>query len=264
MAASWQEVLDRPRAGTHVAQVYQHADFMIEAVGHYVASGLQNGEGVVLIMRRANWTELERRLDASGADPAGAIARGQLFQYEADETLASVMKGGMPDADAFRDVVGGALARARRRYPDIRAFGEMVDILWQRGHRIGAQHLEGLWNEFIRQRPFSLLCAYRIDPLDEAAYGGPLENVCKAHTHLIPARDYELLDAAVLQASEEVLDRSLSSLLHALAEKKRAATGMPPGQATIMWLMENMPRTADRILELVRTSHSGERPQAAS
>jgi hypothetical protein len=218
---------------------------------------------VILVMRRANWVRLEQLLDAAGADPAGAIARGQLFQYEADETLASLMVSGMPNAEAFREVIGGALSRARRRYPDIRAFGEMVDILWQRGHRVGAQHLEAIWNDAIRQRPFTLFCAYQMNPLDETAYGGPIENVCKSHTHLIPVRDYGQFDAAVVQASEEILDRSLSGLLQSLATKKRDVTGMPPGQATIMWLMENMPRTADRILELVRTRYSDGSPEPA-
>ena len=65
------------------------------------------------------------------------------------------------------------------------------------------------------------------------------------------------------RASEEVLNGPLSSLLRSLAEKKRAETGMPPGQATFIWLMENMPRTADRVLERVRTQCSGESPRPA-
>jgi hypothetical protein len=263
MTASWKDVLERPRAGEHVAQVYRDPEFLLDAVSHYVASGLEIGEGVVLLMRQENWDRLQLRLEAAGADPAGAIARGQVFQYEADETLASLMKGGMPDEDAFREVIGGAISKARRNYPKIRAFGEMVDILWQRGHRLGAQHLERLWNDLIQQRPFALFCAYCMDPLHESAYGGPIENVCKAHTHLIPARDYGRFDAAVVHASEAILNPSLSGLLQSLAEKKRAVTGMPPGQATIMWLMENMPRTADRILERVRTRYSEESAQAA-
>ncbi len=263
MTGTWKDVLERPRAGEHVAQVYHDPEFLLDAVCHYVAAGLENGEGVVLVMRQANWDRLQRRLDAAGADPAGAIARGQLFQHEADAMLASLMKSGMPDADAFREVIGGVLSRARRNYPEVRAFGEMVDILWQRGHRLGAQHLESLWNDHIQQRPFALFCAYYMDPLQESSYGGPIENVCKAHTHLIPARDYGQFDEAVTLASEQVLTGPLSTLLRSLAEKKQAATGMPPGQATIMWLMENMPRTADRVLELVRARYPAEGPQAA-
>ena len=262
MSASWKEVLTHLRPGDHVAQVYQDPEFFLDAVSHHVSSGLELGEGVILIMRDANWSSLEQRLQTGGADPAGAIARGQLHIYEAAETLARLMKGGMPDTDLFRELIGSALTQVRWKYPKIRAFGEMVDILWQRGHRLAAQHLEDLWNEFIRARGFSLLCAYRMDPLHGRTYGGPIENVCKSHTHLIPIRDYGQFDAAVVEASEEVLNRSLSGLLRSLSEKKRIATGMPPGQATLMWLMENMPRTADRILERVRNRYPS--PQTAN
>lgn len=252
MSAGWHDVLQGPRPGDHIAQLYKDPAFLVEAVGHFVVSGLGRGEGVVLVMRQENWALLERRLQAAGADPAGARARGQLWQYEAGETLAALMKGGMPDAEAFRDVVGGAVTQARRNYPVVRAFGEMVDILWQRGHRVGAQHLEELWNDFIRSRGISLLCAYSMDPLHQDAYGGPIENVCKAHTHLIPAPHYREFDAAVSRASQEVLDRQLANMLHTLAATHGPKTGMPLGQATLMWLSENMPRTGERILNLVR------------
>ena len=263
MTNGWKELLGSPGSRDHVAQVYQDPEFLIEAVAYYVRSGLERGEGIVLVMRRSNWEALQQRLQAEGADPSAAQARGQLCNYEAEATLARLMKSGMPDAEAFREVIGGAIAKAGQLYPKLRAFGEMVDILWQRGHRVGAQHLEELWNDYMRQRPFTLLCAYYMDPLHESAYGGPIENVCKSHTHLIPARHYGKFDAAVIQASEEVLDRPLASMLHTLATKNRAATGMPPGQATLMWLMENMPRTADRVLDRVRTRYSEESPRAS-
>lgn len=256
MSETWKDVLEHPRPGDHVAQIYQDPAFLMEAVCHFVVSGLKAGEGVVLVMRQANWSSLESGLRAAGADPAGAMARGQLFQYDADQTLASLMKGGMPDADAFREVIGGAVTKARRGYPHVRAFGEMVDILWQRGHRVGALHLEEIWNEFIASRGISLFCAYAMDPLADSTYGGPIENVCKAHTHLIPARHYHALDDAVSRASQEVLDRQLASMLHTLAATHGPRTGMPLGQATLMWLKENMPRTADRILNLVRTHYA--------
>jgi hypothetical protein len=253
---SWKEVLAQARPGDHVAQVYQDAGFLMEAVCHYVGSGLQQGEGVLLIMREANRNELERRLQAAGADPTEAIARGQLHFYEASEMLGRLMKGGMPDGELFRHLIGGALTQVRWKYPDVRAFGELVDILWQRGHRLAAQHLEELWNDFIRDRGFSMFCAYSMDPLSDFSYGGPLENVCKAHTHLIPARHYDKLDAAVKEASKQVLDRQLAGMLNTLASTHRSSTAMPLGQATLMWLKDNMPRTSDRILNLVRARYT--------
>jgi len=250
--AGWPELLAHLGAGDHVAQVYKDPGFLMAAVGHFVAAGLRKGEGVMLIMRRANWDRLHEQLRAAGSDPDAATARGQLFRHDADAMLGRLMKGGMPDRDAFREVIGGALAEVRQQYSEVRAFGEMVDILWQRGHRVAAHHLEDLWNELIHSRGFSLFCAYAMDPLCGASYGGPLENVCRAHTHLIPAENYRHLDAAVSEASRAVLDPRLARMLNTLAIANRPAAGMPAGQATLIWLKENMPRTGDRILDLVR------------
>lgn len=256
MPTSWKELLARPGAGDHVAQIYQDPEFLIEAVSHFVISGLQQGEGVVLIMRQSHWRTLERRLQAEGADPAAAAQRGQLQQHDAEAMLARLMKNGMPDETAFREIVGGAIGQMRRPYPEVRAFGEMVDILWRRSQRVAAQHLEELWNDLVRARPFSLLCAYCMDPLADGTYGGPIEDVCKAHTHLIPARHYGRFDAAVSQASQEVLDRPLVNMLHMLAASHQPSTGMPLGQAILIWLKENMPRTADKILTRARARYA--------
>jgi hypothetical protein len=128
----------------------------------------------------------------------------------------------------------------------------MVDVLWQRGERDAAIRLEEFWNDLAKLQTFSLLCAYYMDNLDAAAYDGPLECVCKVHSHLIPARDYERFNQAVMEASKQVLDVPLSEMLLSLAQQHRPPTAMPEGQATLLWLRRNMPRTAEKVLAEVR------------
>ena len=153
---------------------------------------------------------------------------------------------------ALHQTVGGALAELRLQYPTVRAYGEMVDILWRAGQQDAAIRLEEFWNELATLQTFSLLCAYYMDNLDANAYGGPLECVCKAHTHLIPAPDYHRFNQAVSQASKRVLDQPLAQMLLSLSANHRPPTQMPLGQATLFWLKKNMPRTADKVLTQVR------------
>jgi hypothetical protein len=91
-----------------------------------------------------------------------------------------------------------------------------------------------------------------MDPLDAASYRGPLECICKRHTHLIPARDYQRFNDIVVRASEDVLDYPLAQMLLALSERHRPDTAMPQGQATLLWLKRNMPRVAEKVLAQVR------------
>jgi hypothetical protein len=221
-----------------------------------VGTGLRRGEGVILIARPAHVAEFKRQLSQAGLAPERALRRGQLVVLDADQTLAKFTPGGMPDWQTFHALIGGSIAEMRLRFPQVRAYGEMVDVLWQRGERDAAIRLEEFWNDLARLQTFSLLCAYCIDHLDPQAYAGPLECVCRVHTHLIPAPDYGRFNQAVIEASEKVLAAPLAQMLLSLAGSSKPSTGMPAGQATLLWLKRNMPRTADKVLAEVRALYS--------
>jgi len=243
--SDWRELLRQPRLGDHVVQVYQDDEFLEEAVRGYLCPGLAAGEAAILI------AVPEHRARFASLDPA-AVARGQVLLLDAEETLGTFMREGLPDGHAIHRVIGGAIAKLRLDYPAVRAYGEMVDVLWQRGSREAAIRLEEQWNELMRLQTFTLLCAYRMDPLDPGSYGGPLESICGCHSHLIPARDYAHLDEAVAQAARDVLDEGLAGMLLSLAARSRTGASMPLGQATLLWLKRNMPLTAEKVLAGVR------------
>ena len=255
MDAGWQQPLTRPAACDHIAQVYQDEAFLAETVAHFVGAGLWQGDGVLVIAAAAHWEAAARRLESEGVDLESAQGSGQLVVLDAAQTLSRFMSDGTPDPDAFNSVVGTAVGRVQRKFPAVRAFGEMVDLLWREGNRPAAARLEELWNNAIRLHSISLFCAYHMDPLDAAAYGGPLEGICHAHTHLIPTRHYERLDRAVTEASHRILDESMVGMLQALARLDRLDTQMPFGQAVLLWLGKNMPVTAERVLLQARAAH---------
>jgi hypothetical protein len=252
--AGWPQLLQQPCGGDHFVQVYRDEAFLSSSVCEYTGTGLRSGEGVIVIARPAHRALFLRALEDGGIAAQAAVQRGQLVLLDAEETLGRFsVPGAMPDWQSFHALVGGLIARMRLDYPTVRAYGEMVDVLWQRGERDAAIRLEEFWNELAKLQTFSLLCAYRMDNLDPDAYQGPLECVCKVHTHLIPAPDYERFNQAVLQASEKVLDAPLAGMLLSLAERHGGPTSMPQGQATLLWLRRNMPRTAEKVLAEVRS-----------
>jgi hypothetical protein len=251
--ANWPQLVQAPRGGDHFVQLYSDEAFLLESVAEFTGTGLRVGEGVIIIATAAHRAAFVRELEGTGTAVKPAIERGQLVLLDAHETLAKFTPGGLPDWQTFLALVGGVIAKLRLEYPAVRAYGEMVDVLWQRGERDAAIRLEEFWNDLAKLQTFSLLCAYYMDNLDVAAYHGPLECMCKVHTHLIPARDYERFNQAVIEAAKEVLDQPLAQMLVSLAERHRPATAMPQGQATLLWLKRNMPRTAEKVLAEVRS-----------
>jgi hypothetical protein len=253
VAENWPELVKQPAGGDHLVQLYRDESFLCEVVGEYTATGLRRGEAVIIIATPAHRGAFLQELERRGMPAEDALQRGQLVLLDAEETLARFSAGGTPDWQSFHALVGGLIAKTRLDYATVRAYGEMVDLLWQRGERDAAIRLEGFWNELAELQTFSLLCAYRMDHLDGAAYHGPLDCVCRVHTHLIPARDYERFNRAVVEASREVLDAPLADMLLSISERHPPETEMPRGQATLLWLQRNMPRTAERILAEVRS-----------
>ena len=245
---NWPELLRRPGDHDHLVQLYSDTDFLVESVARYIGAGLARGEAAIIIARPEHRELFIRALARDGLHPSAALRF-----LDAETTLASFLVDGRPEWTAFHRVAGGAIAELRLQYPAVRAYGEMVDILWQRGQKQAALRLEEFWNELGGLQTFSLLCAYGIDPLEAASYGGgALQAVCKCHTHLIPARDYGRFNDAVSDATREILEQPLAQMLLSLAASHRLQTEMPLGQAALIWLKHNMPRTADRVLEEVR------------
>jgi hypothetical protein len=252
--SDWRRLVEQPALGDHIVQVYQDREFLAEAVGEYIATGLQRGEAAIIIARPDHVKAFEHQLAARGCSVPAVRQSGQLCTLDAQATLDTFMVGGEPQWYPFHEVVGGLIARTRLQFPTVRAYGEMVDILWQAGRRDPAIRLEEFWNELARLQTFSLFCAYFMDNLDAGSYGGPLECVCKVHTHLIPARDYGAFDEKVARASRKALDEPLSRMMFHLAAEGRPGADMPQGQAVLLWLQKNMPRTAARVLQEVRNA----------
>jgi hypothetical protein len=62
-----------------------------------------------------------------------------------------------------------------------------------------------------------------------------------------PPQTHEL-DQALSRAIHEVLGPRMAMMLHVVAEAERPAQPMRHSDAVILWLRENMPRTADKVL----------------
>ena len=171
------------------------------------------------------------------------------------------MDGDRPSAEQFERVVGGLMDRVGARFPSrrIRAFGEMVDLLCERGNPKGAAELEELWNRLARRRSFSLLCGYRVDVFDQDAQVSLLPAICRSHSHVLPARDPERLERAVDAALEETLGQQAGQVYAMVGEQLRRKQ-VPPAQLALMWVSSQMPRSAERILESAREHYLPSRP----
>jgi KaiC/GvpD/RAD55 family RecA-like ATPase len=184
--SSWSELLDRAAPEEHVVQLYgSNHQLLTRNVSRYLAEGLRRGDALIVITTREHAHAITRELTLVGADAVAALRDGRLVVLDARETLDRFLVDGQPDEHLFRDVVGAVLAEAHRSSSTghVRAFGEMVGLLWVAGDRAAATRLEEYWNDLLRGSACSLFCAYPIDIYDDGDTAG-LDAVLGTHTHM--------------------------------------------------------------------------------
>ena len=187
--ASWAELLSGAEPGEHVVQLYGDDDRLLSRnVGRYLAEGLRRGDGLVVIATPEHTSAIGRHLveECPGSTFDAARAAGRLVMLDAEQTLARLLLDGRPDATRFRSVVGEVIASVRGRAAtgSVRAFGEMVSLLWDAGGHDDATRLEALWNGILADSCCSLFCAYRIDLFHHAGHAASLHPIVASHDHV--------------------------------------------------------------------------------
>jgi hypothetical protein len=188
--SSWTELLERPEPRQHVVQMYGRDDQLLTRhVSQYLAEGLRRGDGLLLIATRAHTEAIVRGLGEEGGACAAAAADGRFLMLDAEETLARFMVDGEPSWELFDDVVGTMIRGLHTRAPGghLRAFGEMVGVLWSAGQTGAAVELEEFWNRLLKQHAVSLFCAYPIDVFHGQCDTDEFKTLAAAHTHVYAA-----------------------------------------------------------------------------
>ena len=199
-AIDWAQVGERD----HLVQFYENYAFLVESVSSFVGAALAAGNSGVVIATEEHRQAIDRILAARGIDLPEAIASGRYAALDAAETLAIFTVDGSPDARRFTEIIGDVFDRAAQGGRQVRAFGEMVALLWMDGDRDAAIHLEELWCALAKERRFALLCGYPLSGFERTADAESFRGVCGCHTRVFPAESY----AALADADERLREIS--------------------------------------------------------
>jgi hypothetical protein len=170
----------------HAVRFYENDAALCRIVGEFLREGFATDQPGVVIGTVTHRQGIATRLRELSVDVDALEASGDLLFLDAGETLASFMVDGMPNGERFTTAMTQVMEKACRGRTDctIRAYGEMVDMLWQAGMHAAAIRLEMFWNQLANTHQFSLLCGYSMGSFyKDAAY----EDICAQHTHLVSA-----------------------------------------------------------------------------
>jgi hypothetical protein len=256
----WGGLLASAGPRDHIVQLYQDQQFLNRAVCRFAASALANGEGVILVPTAAHWDAFRPKLEAEGVNIDAAQDSGQLTIVDSDELLPQFMRSAMPDAPVFLGLAGDVIAQARGagRFPKVRWWGEMVNVLWERGDVAASMHLEDQFDKLAHHHEIAIFCSFVMDNFDGEVHSRMLPRLGQNHSHLIPVEDYARLERAVAEALRDTVGADAARVLEQqLLSGAPSPFQMPRSQALLLALRETLPLIADAVLSRSRTLYRG-------
>jgi PAS domain S-box-containing protein len=229
----------------HFVQFYKDDGFLVQAVSQYIADGFRGDERALVIATPAHVAAVNASLRAAGLDVAALERTGQYLTRDAADTLAEIMLDGMPDPRRFEKVIGAPVAFGTAGHGKLRAFGEMVALLWSAGNTAAATRLEELWNELGERHVFSLFCAYPMSGFADPKCNRPFLHVCNVHSRVLPAETYAAPDKTANDRLKEIaiLQQKAETLEAEIAERKRVE--------------EDLRRSKDELAAFIETASIG-------
>ena len=239
----------------HLAHVYESDDDLVEAAGRFLEAALARGAAVIVIATDEHLQGLRRRWQAKRFGLKAGLANGRIVMLEAGEVLSRLLRGDCPDPRQFDEHIGTLMRKTLATFGEVAAFGEMVQLLADRGRMDAAIALEDLWNRLRSEHAFSLLCGYRLATVGQAQHSQAFEAICSRHQRMMPSEPLE-------RALREDPDRTIAQLqqkAHALDREREARQ---QGQARLAHLAAIIASSDDAIVSkslegIVRTWNAG-------
>lgn len=165
----------------HIVQFFDSEETRVENVAAFLAEGYAAGEPLIVISRPGTWTAIAEHLEILGVPVEAAIADEMLVVKDAHDTLRRLSRRGTPDIALFETAVGQAVV-ALARNGRVRAYGEMVDLLAERGEMDLAIRLEEFWNDLSERASIFLMCGYAAAHFVATGTHRALLDICRSHS----------------------------------------------------------------------------------
>jgi CheY-like chemotaxis protein len=213
---------------SHIVQFWNDEQFLHRAIAAFFTRDMAHDDSLVMVSRPRTFEAVTAQLRGSRQTHAKKAA-GRIQFVNAEASAADLING-----EPFtRDHLDRSLAHlVEDVWPNsqegtVKLYGEIVDVLCERGHHATAVQVEELWDSTAARRPrASTLCGYAIERFDHDKDAVQLRAICRHHAQVIPAESIR----------DAVDDRARGEEIVALQQRARALNRLareapPPSHA---------------------------------
>ena len=173
----------------HAVQFFGEDKTLFDTVAAFLGQGFLEGQPGIIIATSQHAAGILNELQQRMIDVNRARRLGDLVVFDAQRMLETFVEDEIPNATKVEETFGAlinSMTQRRGRPPSVRLYGEGVDVLWKQGRYDTAIRLEVLWNDLCHRHAVATLCGYAMrNFLNETML---FEEVCRQHTHVLPAR----------------------------------------------------------------------------
>lgn len=172
----------------HPVHIYERDADLVESVARWVHDGLVHDDVILLIATPEHVAAVEREVASLGGDLTGFRERHVVL--DVDAVRHDLVVDGHADANRFAELVGRVVTGAREQRRRVRAFGELVAVLWHEQQVAAALELETMWDAMARHADLAILCAYPSSVLADADVRD-VHLMCRAHSSVTHVGTYD-------------------------------------------------------------------------
>lgn len=172
----------------HSVQIYDNDKSFLNTLEGFAGCGFLSEDSVIIIATADHIKELNYRLRNQGFDLKALQESKRYIALDAEETLSKFMVNDWPDEELFNNLISDIIGSAKTGNRKIRAFGEMVAVLWESGNNGATVHLEHLWNQLHEKESFTLFCAYPKSGFTQSM-DDSMNTICKSHSKIIDGQN---------------------------------------------------------------------------
>ncbi|HEY4876600.1 MAG TPA: MEDS domain-containing protein [Puia sp.] len=197
----------------HVVQVYENDETLINSLSKFVIGGIRMGDPSIIIATESHLHDLKNSIKDQGFDLEILQEQNLILPFDAWDVLSKFMINNWPDDSLFEKTISEIIDKVPLDSKKIRAFGEMVSILWDEELHGATIYLEHLWNKFCSQHPLCLLCAYPKKAFQDN-YASSLQHICKSHSKMIETVENDSSEITYRNTSDLTMPDLFNSHIH--------------------------------------------------
>ncbi|KAL1914494.1 uncharacterized protein VTP21DRAFT_8208 [Calcarisporiella thermophila] len=193
----------------HLLQFYETEEHLYNVITCFVAPVVSSRDAAIIIATKTHLEFVEDKLRARHVDVEKKVTNGQLMMIDANELLVKLVSpGGKILSLEFERHIGELVRKVEQKFAGrVYAYGELVNILSQRGDYDTAIELENLWNMLLNRHKFILLCGYDMSSFKDPSHLEVFKSICSTHSKVTPSETY------TLQLEGNTLDQSVITAL---------------------------------------------------